>query len=142
MNASSFSVEKCIRVFMFAVGAFTFLYALWCLFDAAGFIAMLEITHYQGATAPVEFRAGYGGMQAGLGLGLVWAALSARWWRAGVVVMTVWAGSLLLGRIYGVVVDAPEPLGEYLLGAFIFEILVTLSGLLALLLSRRAKTGG
>ena len=90
MNASNSPIEIIIRALAFASGAFVGIYGLWCLFSVDEFARMLGITAYQGQIAPVEFRAGYGGMQAGLGAALAWAALQRRWWPVGVCVMTIW----------------------------------------------------
>lgn len=103
-------------------------YGLTSLFSPeipAGF-AGLAMTN---GDAFAEIGAMYGGLQLGLGLLCLLAALKPNHYQAGLLLLVVGVGILALARLYSALI-APAPVGAYTIGAICYELsTATLAGI-------------
>jgi len=95
-------------------------YGLTSLFSPeipAGF-AGLEIAN---GDAFAEIGAMYGGLQTGIGLLCLLAALRPTHYTSGLMILAIGVGMLAAARLYSSLI-APEPIGAYTIGALCYEL--------------------
>lgn len=93
------------RIAVLALAGLGFLgFGLWFLVDPIGPLAAIGITA-TGAPAAAEFRAFYGGLEVGLGLLMLVAAVKPDWRTAGLWLVIATNGGIAAGRLIGVAVD-------------------------------------
>ena len=98
----------------------------------AGFAGLI----ISNGNAYAEIGAMYGGLQAGIGLYCLLAALQAEYFKGGLAVLVIGIGSLAAARLFAALVNA-EPVTFYTYGAFIYEFV---TALLAAIAWRQAVT--
>lgn len=117
--------------FVLTVSALVFIvYGLFCLFSPttpAGF-AGFELSN---GDAYAEFGAMYGGLQTGVGLYCVLALLRVEFYRPALVLLVLGIGTLALARLIAALL-APEAVGTYTWGAFLYEVITVALAALAL----------
>lgn len=122
-------------------------FILWlsaCVFIGYGLVSLLAPTVPAGfaglilgnGDAYAEISAMYGGLQTGLGLYCLLAALRPEFYRAGLALLLIGIGSLAIARSIGALTTA-EPLSLYTWGALGYEYMTALIAALAL---RKAST--
>ena len=79
----------------------------------------------------VEIAAMYGGLQTGLGLFCLLAALNPNFYKTGLVVLIFCIGSLALARLYSTLLIT-DPVSAYTWGAMTYEFATTILATLAL----------
>jgi hypothetical protein len=118
------------------VSAVTFIsYGLICLIapDVPAQYAGLSMNN---GDAIAEISAMYGGLQTGLGLFCLLAALNPNFYKTGLVVLIFCIGSLALARLYSTLLIT-DPVSAYTWGAMTYEFATTILATLAL---RRTST--
>jgi hypothetical protein len=113
------------------VSAVTFIsYGLTCLFspDVPAQYAGLSMTN---GDAIAEIGAMYGGLQTGLGLLCLLAALNPSFYKTGLVVLVFCIGSLALARLYSTLLIT-DPVSIYTWGAMTYEFFTAILAALAL----------
>ena len=105
-------------------------FGLWLLVDPAGALGKIGIDA-RNATALVELRAFYGGMELGLSLFLAWCALRPEWRQAGLWLVLLANGGAGLARL-GSAWLAGAALSGYLGWALAWELGFAVLGGLAL----------
>ena len=105
-------------------------YGLTCLFspDVPAQYAGLRMTN---GDAIAEISAMYGGLQTGLGLFCLLAALNPNFYKTGLVVLIFCIGSLALARLYSTLLIT-DPVSAYTWGAMTYEFATTILAALAL----------
>lgn len=91
-------------------------------------LAGLEMTN---GDAAAEIVAMYGGLQTGIGLFCLLAALNSDFYRAGLVLLVLGVGTLALGRLYSTVISI-DPITTYTYGALFYELAATMLASIAL----------
>ena len=93
------------RTTVLALAGLGFLgFGLWFLVDPIGPLAAIGITA-TGAPAATEFRAFYGGLEVGLGVLMVAAAIRPAWRIPGLWLVIATNGGIAAGRLLGVTID-------------------------------------
>lgn len=110
-------------------------YGVYCAFDLDMIVRLTGLA-FRAPSAAVESRAMYGGLQTGLGLLFLNAAVNPRMTAFGLVAMFFTMGGLAAGRALGVSIDGID---EYNQGVLIYETAST--GLAALAIWRERKAG-
>lgn len=78
-----------------------------------------------------EIAATYGGLQIGIGLFCLLAALNADFYRSGLALLAIAIGFLGLARFYTFIV-IPDPVTGYTYGAIIYELAIAAAAVIAL----------
>lgn len=134
-----FTHSKLAKILLW-VSALTFVgYGLLCAIRpelAAGF-AGLGLTN---ADARIEMGAMYGGLQIGIGLFCVLAAVDGRYRLPGLIVLALLVGGLATMRSYGLA-SATDPVTLYTTGAVSFELLITVIALVCIAMEKRQPVG-
>ena len=111
-------------------------YGVYCALDLDVVMRTTTIAFRTSAGA-VEARAMYGGLQTGLGLVFINAAVNSRLTAYGLVVMVFTLGGLALGRTLGITIDRID---DYNAGALAYESVSALLACFALWRERRTST--
>ena len=90
--------------------------------------AGLEMTS---GDAVAEIRAMYGGLQTGIGLFCLLAAVNSGYYRAGLTLLVLGVGALALGRLYSAITTV-DPVTTYTYGALLYELTTTMLAIIAL----------
>jgi|TARA_B110000438_G_C15812808_1_gene650479 hypothetical protein len=88
----------------------------------------LKITNVDAAA---EIRAIYGGLQIGIGLFCLLAAVNSDLYRAGLMLLVLGIGALALGRLYSILTTA-DSVTTYTNGALLFELTIAVLAAVAL----------
>ena len=110
-------------------------YGVYCAIDLDMVIELTGVV-FPSSTPAVEARAMYGGLQTGLGLLFLSAAINQRFTAYGLVAMVFVLGGVALGRALGIYLDGVD---EYNMGAVIYESSSTVLAAVALWRERRAS---
>jgi hypothetical protein len=108
-------------------------YGVYCALDL-DFVVRITGIAFRSPTGAVEARAMYGGLQTGLGLLFINAAVNRRLTAYGLVAMIFVLGGLALGRALGL---SLERIDEYNTWALVYESVSTLLAAFALWRERR-----
>jgi hypothetical protein len=95
----------------------------------------LKITN---GDAAAEIRAMYGGLQAGIGLFCLLAAVNSDLYRAGLTLLVLGVGALALGRLYSVLATT-DPVSAYTNGALLFELATAVLAAIALKIQNKNR---
>jgi hypothetical protein len=124
-------IESVLGKIVLWVSTLTFVsYGLTCLFwpDVPAQYAGLSMTN---GDAIAEISAMYGGLQTGLGLFCLLAALNPNFYKTGLVVLVFCIGSLALARLYSTLLIT-DPVSTYTWGAMTYEFATAILATLAL----------
>jgi|TARA_B110001454_G_scaffold93046_1_gene88686 hypothetical protein len=88
----------------------------------------LKITNVDAAA---EIRSIYGGLQTGIGLFCLLAAVNSDLYRAGLMLLVLGIGALALGRLYSILTTA-DSVTAYTNGALLFELTIAVLAAIAL----------
>ena len=110
-------------------------YGVYCAIDLDVVIELTGVV-FPSTTPAVEARAMYGGLQTGLGLLFLSAAINQRFTAYGLVAMVFVLGGVALGRALGLHLDGAD---EYNTGAVIYESSSTVLAAVALWRERRVS---
>ena len=88
----------------------------------------LKITNVDAAA---EIRAIYGGLQTGIGLFCLLAAVNSDLYRAGLMLLVLGIGALALGRLYSILTTV-DSVTAYTNGALLFELTIAVLAAIAL----------
>ena len=116
------------------ISAFSFIsYGVTCFFspDVPAAYAGLTMTN---GDAYAELGAMYGGLQAGVGLFCLLAALRNEYYRPALMLLVMAIGLLALGRLYSTITGT-EAVGFYTYGALAYETVTAILAAIALKLS-------
>lgn len=91
-------------------------------------LAGLEITN---GDAAAEISAMYGGLQTGMGLFCLLAAVNSDFYRAGLTLLVLGVGALALGRLYSAMTTV-DSVTAYTYGALLYELTTTILASIAL----------
>lgn len=110
-------------------------YGLLCAFlpEVAAGYAGLGLTN---ADARIEMGAMYGGLQIGIGLFCILAALNEHYRMSGLIVLALLVGGLATMRSYGLAM-ASDPVTIYTTGALSYELLTTVIALICIAMERK-----
>jgi hypothetical protein len=111
-------------------------YGAYCAMDL-DFVVQTTGVAFRKATAAVEARAMYGGLQIGLGLLWINAAVNQRMTAYGLVAMIFVLGGLALGRALGMSLDMVDPYNTW---ALAYESVSAVLAGVALWLERKASS--
>ena len=81
--------------------------------------------------AAAEIRSIYGGLQTGIGLFCLLAAVNSDLYRAGLMLLVLGIGALALGRLYSILTTA-DSVTAYTNGALLFELTIAVLAAIAL----------
>lgn len=121
-------------VFLLINGLFMIGYGLYCLLDPEYLEALLGVT--ANVTNNTEFRAMYGGLQAGLGIYWVTTSLQPKRLECGLLCLTLVLGSLAVSRGLGLFLNGPDSYNSW---AFAYEFPALLVSIYCLIKARHAS---
>ena len=98
-------------------------------------IGGLEMTN---GDAVAEIGAMYGGLQTGIGLFCLLAAVKSDFYRAGLVLLVLGIGTLALGRLYSSL-TAVDSITAYTYGALLYELATAILATIALRKQQKTK---
>jgi len=110
-------------------------YGVYCAYDLDMIVRLTGIA-FRAPSAAVESRAMYGGLQTGIGLLLINAAVNKRMTAFGLVAMAFVLGGLAVGRALGISIDGMD---DYNQGALVFEASSAVLAGIAIWRERKAK---